>query len=433
MKELRFDQTYTRDQAGTYTKLPFDMPGEIERIELEYDYLRHAGEEITGGTTRREINIVDLGIYDQDGRLYGWSGSNRLSVYISATSASPGYRHGKFKSGKWAVALGLYKIESRVEVRVRLRMYPRERLLLRGDLHIHTLNSDGAYTTAFVIQSGAQAGLDFIALTDHNNMKQNTEIGNPEGITVIPGVEFTNYRGHANIFFTDPAAEFNDDFLVNSFDEMAALFRRAKAAGAFISLNHPITDCSWEFGFEGFPYDMLEVWNGPMRSFNLQSIALWHRFLCEGKKLPAVGGSDTHWNDFARIFGTPCNFVYSYGRSAEDILDGLKRGRNSIAYAPGGPHLNLDIGGAGLGDTAALRPGLEGEAVVNGACQGDIVKLVSRKGAEEFDIPFTGTWRRRFPADNAGFYRLELYRRLGDSPMLTALSNPVYVEKQDPR
>jgi hypothetical protein len=427
MKELRFDQTYTKNQAGTYTKLPFDMPEGIERIELEYDYSRYAEESLPGGTSRRELNVIDLGIYDQDGGLFGWSGSNRRSVYISSTSASPGYRHGNFKSGKWAVALGLYRIESSVEVRVRIRMYPKERLLLRGDLHMHTLNSDGAYTTAFVIQSCTQAGLDFIALTDHNNMKQNSEIGNPEGLTVIPGVEFTNYRGHANFFFTDPAAQFNDNFLVNSFDEMAALFRRAKAAGALISLNHPITDCAWEFGFEGFPYDLLEVWNGPMRGFNLQSIALWHQFLCEGKKIAAVGGSDIHRNDFARTFGTPCNFVYSWGRSAGNILDGLNKGRNSIAYSGDGPHLDMDINGAGLGETVTLRPGLEGTATISGAHRGDTLKLISRNGAEEFEVPFSGTWQRRFPVEDAGFYRLETYRRLGDSPLLAALNNPVYI------
>jgi hypothetical protein len=425
MEELRFVQTYTRDQAGTYTKLPFDMPGGIERVELEYDYPRYAEETLPGGTARRELNVIDLGVYDQNGDLFGWSGSNRRSVYISSASASPGYGHGKFGSGKWAVALGLYRIESSVEVRVIVRIYPRERLLLRGDLHMHTVNSDGSYTTAFVIRSCIAAGLDFIALTDHNTMKQNSEIGNPEGLTVIPGVEFTNYRGHANFFFSDPGLRFNDNFLVNTFDEMAALFRRAREAGALISLNHPCSD--WEFGYEGFPFDMIEVWNGPMRGFNLRAVDLWHRFLCQGKRIPALGGSDIHRNELGRTFGTPCNFVYSRGRSAADILEGIREGRGSIAYAGEGPHLDLDIDGAGLGDTAPFRPGLEGLVTMTGACRGDSLKIVSGKGTEEFTLSFNGTWRRRFPVEDAGFYRLEAYRNLIDFPMLIALSNPVYI------
>jgi hypothetical protein len=427
MKELRFVQTYARDQAGTYTKLSFDMPDGVERIELEYDYPRYAEEALPEGTAQREVNIIDLGLYDQEGDLFGWSGSNRRSVYISSTSASPGYRHGKLRSGKWAVALGLYKIESSVDVRVNIRIYPGERVLLRGDLHMHTVNSDGSYTTGFVIRSCIQAGLDFIALTDHNNMKQNSEIGNPEGLTVIPGVEFTNYRGHANFFFTDPGIRFNDNFLVNTFDEMAALFRRAREAGALISLNHPFTDCAWEFGYEGFPFDMIEVWNGPMWNFNLQSVDLWHRFLCQGKRISALGGSDMHRNELGKTFGTPCNFVYSRGRSAADILEGIREGRSSIAYAAEGPHLDMTIDGAGLGDTAAFRPGLEGMVVMTGARQGDVLKLVSGKGAEEFTVSFNGTWRRRFPVEDSGFYRLEAYRRLADFPLLVALSNPVYL------
>ncbi|MDR1903735.1 MAG: CehA/McbA family metallohydrolase [Treponema sp.] len=429
MQEIRFDQSYTRDNARTYIKLPFDMPDGIERIELEYEYPRFVEEILPEGRHLREVNIIDLGVYDQKGCLYGWSGSQRRSIFITNTAASPGYKHGNLVRGKWAVALGLYRIEGTVRVTVLLRLYPKERKMYRGDLHIHTVNSDGSYTTAFVLQSCEKAGLDFIALTDHNNMKQNSEIGNPEHLTVIPGVEYTNYAGHANFFFTDPAARFNDDFLSNSFKEMAAVFRRAKEAGAFISLNHPFSLCPWEFGYDNFPFDLIEVWNGPMSADNMQAVACWHQFLCQGKKLAAVAGSDMHRYELGRTFGSPCTFVYADGGSVTDILNAVSRGRSGMAYTPDGPFVDISIGGFALGDTVPFRPGLEGQVVLLGAKTGDILKLINCKGlAETYTAPFDGVYRHSFSVKDLSFYRLEVYRKLLDQMVLSALSNPVYIQ-----
>jgi hypothetical protein len=429
MKEIRFEQSYTSDDARTYTSLPFDMPRGIERIEIEYNYPRYVTESLPEGTAHSEVNIIDLGIYDHEGTLYGWSGSNRRSVFISTTSASPGYRHGAFTPGKWAIALGLYKISDTVSVSLTLRLYPKERKLLRGDLHLHTLNSDGIYTTAFVLESATQGGLDFVALTDHNNTQQNTEIG-PTQLTVIPGVEYTNYRGHANFFFPDTHISFHDNFLSNTFEEMAGVFRRAKDAGAYISLNHPFSPCPWEFGFERFPFDMLEVWNGPIYGGNIQAIACWHELLCAGKKIAAVGGSDLHKNELGRTFGTPCTYVYANGVSVPDILDALCAGHSGVTFTPEGPLPDISIADAGLGDTVSFSPGLTGMLNVTRAMKGDTLKLLTRDGlALSCAVPFNGTYQCSFPVERHGFYRLELYRQLLDFPMLCALSNPIYVRE----
>ncbi|MDR0554265.1 MAG: CehA/McbA family metallohydrolase [Treponema sp.] len=436
MKEIRFDQSYSVDDAGKYVKLPFEVPDGIERIEVEYDYPRFVEETLSDGTSRREANIIDLGLYDETGNLYGWSGSNRRSIFTASIAASPGYRRGIIHPGTWAVALGLYKIENRLLARVIVRLYRREGKLYRGDLHLHTRNSDGAYTTAQAIRYSEEAGLDFIALTDHNNLEQNSEIGNPgnsensgnSGLSVIPGVEFTNYRGHANFFFPDPVPRFGGDFLVNSFDEMAALFRRAKDAGALISINHPFSDCPWEFGYDNFPFDMIEVWNGPMAGFNLRAVEKWHELLCRGRKITALAGSDTHIHELGRTFGSPCTQVRAESPAPPALLAALAAGRCSLAYAPRGPHLDLEIAGAGLGGSVPFRPGLEGRAVVSGARQGDILKVIHRDGlAQTFTAPFNGVYRPCFPVEDRSFYRLELYRTLLDQSALCGLSNPVYI------
>ena len=70
---------------------------------------------------------------------------------------------------------------------------------LRGDLHVHTCRSPDSDTTLEQALSAAKAaGLDFLALTDHNLPPDPSlfPAGRRQGILVIPGVEYSTDRGH---------------------------------------------------------------------------------------------------------------------------------------------------------------------------------------------------------------------------------------------
>jgi hypothetical protein len=241
-------------------------------------------------------------------------------------------------------------------------------------------------------------------------------------------MEFTNVKGHANFFFPDPQVKFEGDFIPNSFDDMAVLFRKVKAQGGIISLNHIRLGCGWLYGYEGFPFDMFEIWNGPMEDHNMQAIALWHQFLCKGKKIPAVGGSDAHQYGLGSSFGFPCNFVTVLGRSVKTILAALLAGHNCIGCSPNGPYLDVSIENAIAGDTILYHQGLEGKVLVSRASKGDFLKIITEAGiAETYIVPFNGTFSVPFDIKRTGFCRLELYRSFNGSPTLVALSNPIYI------
>ncbi len=65
--------------------------------------------------------------------------------------------------------------------------------------------------------------------------------------------------------------------------------------GALIVINHPLES---RFGFrldlDKTAYDLIEIWNGPMRPRNMETIAWWHEMLKTGKKQIAICGSDYH-------------------------------------------------------------------------------------------------------------------------------------------
>jgi hypothetical protein len=71
---------------------------------------------------------------------------------------------------------------------------------LRADLHSHSTASDGTTPPADVIRRAAEAGLDVVALTDHDTVAGHAEAAAalPAGLTLLPGMELScRARGHS--------------------------------------------------------------------------------------------------------------------------------------------------------------------------------------------------------------------------------------------
>ena len=64
---------------------------------------------------------------------------------------------------------------------------------MRADLHVHSNASDGTDTPAEVMHRAARAGLDAVALTDHDTVAGHAEARRslPDGLTLVPGMELS--------------------------------------------------------------------------------------------------------------------------------------------------------------------------------------------------------------------------------------------------
>jgi hypothetical protein len=65
-----------------------------------------------------------------------------------------------------------------------------------GVVHVHTTLSDGGGTPEEVIASARAAGLDYVAITDHNNVDALPERGYRGGVLVLVGTELSTTAGH---------------------------------------------------------------------------------------------------------------------------------------------------------------------------------------------------------------------------------------------
>ncbi len=118
---------------------------------------------------------------------------------------------------------------------------------MRADLHSHSSVSDGTEPPAIVIRRAAEAGLDAIALTDHDTVAGHREAASalPAGLTLVPGAELScrleGHSVHRLAYLFDPQ---NDELAGEMAEIRESRLHRARAmVDKLAELGVPIT---WE-------------------------------------------------------------------------------------------------------------------------------------------------------------------------------------------
>ncbi|MQA95836.1 MAG: phosphoesterase [Streptosporangiales bacterium] len=421
--------------------VPIDVPPGIGVLEVRCAYDRSPG------------NSLDLGVFDPAGHgpggagFRGWSGGARDRFTIAAGHATPGYLPGPITPGRWHVALGPYTVAPHglswtLDVRLGAgagvtpepcpappRAAGRGAAWYRGDLHTHTVHSDGRRTPDELAAAAADAGLDFIASTEHNTPSANLVWGRHTrpGLLVIPGTEATTRDGHMLALGLPPGgwAEWRHRAADGALPGVAAGIRDG---GGLAVAAHPHTTClgcDWRFGYRDV--DAVEVWNGPWGEDDEAALRTWDGLLRAGVRRPAVAGSDTHTPE--QPVGSPQTVVWAEELSTSAVLAGIRAGRSYLAASRDiGVDLTVraDPAGeaAGPGRVLRLPPDTEVQArvEVGGVPYGEIA-LHTRDGPR---VRSRGdgvvTWRGR--AAELGYVRAEIRHAGG----MAALTNPVFVE-----
>ncbi|HWQ04087.1 MAG TPA: CehA/McbA family metallohydrolase [Longilinea sp.] len=423
-------------QQGSYFTVPFEVPEYMERLTLRYHYARRpetlhtqANGRFTG---RGEQNIIDLGLISPDGKQAGASGSDKLEFTLSETDATPGYTPCPILPGTWQILVGAYKVApDGVDVDYEITLESKSRRLFKGDLHTHTLASDGVHTLEELAWKAKRNGLDFVAVTDHNQFVAAEALPHVEGVTMIPGVEWTHYQGHAN--FLGISQPYDGSFFTNTFEEAQSKFISARQRGALITINHPFDEiCGFQFDLQQLPFDCIEVWNGPMRESNLKGVGYWQQLLSTGQKIPICGGSDYHRDTPFIFLGGPTMGLFAGSRGTSDLLKAIRKGNGFITFAPNGPTLELNAGDAIMGESVCWSDWHELRIQADGLLAGDVLRVITGKRSEVIlQAPSDGSADLVYPMDSPGFARVEILRTfIPGLPMLPALlSNPIYFDE----
>ncbi|GLW70853.1 hypothetical protein Kpho02_31520 [Kitasatospora phosalacinea] len=304
----------------------------------------------------------------------------------------------------------------------------------RGDLHVHSVHSDGELTPAELAAAARAAGLDFLATTEHDAPTAPGSWGEVGGddLLVILGEEVTTGTGHWLALGLAPGRLVDHRHRAGE-----AAFERelrgVRAAGGTCVAAHP--HAPYPGGELMYPlgaFDAVEVWNGqwsadlPWNADNEAALAEWGRRLGAGARTgrwqPAVGSSDAH---LPGQLGTPQTVVHAEELSTPAILAAVRAGRSWIA---GSAAVQLEFTAEAAGRTAGIgeRLATAGRPVdlavrLSGLPGGCTVHFRTERG-KEHRAPAAAELHWRTDAAATAFVRVEV-RRPDGWPV--ALTNPV--------
>ncbi len=342
-----------------------------------------------------------------------------------------------------------------------------------GNLHIHSVYSDGAATTQEIFRAAAEAGLDFICLNDHAYMTDALHL-DEEGfhgkVLVLVGqemgVRFHHYLAYdlkkrisqhnlsAQETIDTVAGQDGFGFLAHPFERGMPFVEKSVAyTWNDVSVTGYTGICIWNFTsrwkervrtfLHGIVFLALktQTLKGPSR----KTLEFWDRE-CRKRKVVAIGGSDAHGSTFkwGPLRLAPFSYPYllhsinvhvmlrkklsrSFEEAKGEIYEAIRSGRLFIAHENLGSAkgFRFDFTAADgsdlyMGEEGPFRPGHF------------VVELPEE--AEIRLIKNGGVFRHRrcteavFPVKGKGVYRVEVYRRLflfGWRPWI--FSNPIYL------
>lgn len=223
---------------------------------------------------------------------------------------------------------------------------------LRGDLHTHSLYSDGTGTVAQNWAVAQQRGLDFIFATDHETVRQKAACRKFE--TVWWGQEPGLRTQHVCILD-------NKRRFVPRYD-LGVDARRLRKLGVFFFFPHPVgwfpdthyaPDAIAALDDAG-PAFAIEIMNGIFRTdpffseWEAGCLEVWDTYLRRGCRVIGLAASDAH---MPASVGNVWTGVLGARRRKHSVLKALRAGR---VFASSGPAVNLTAGNTPMG--AAARP-----------------------------------------------------------------------------
>lgn len=350
-----------------------------------------------------------------------------------------------------------------------------------GNLHMHTLYSDGEATHVEIADAALTAGLDFVIVTDHNVW-----------VDHVQGYYGDHKRGHVLLLTGEEVhdrtrlPQVNHGLVYNANQSMVAyahdpqlLIEQTKLNGGMFFLAHPFDRrINWKPDSIGIPwvdwnlqdFTGLEIWNymscfkealvTPRKSLNAvfspeqvvigprqETLNKWDELLATGQHVVGIGNSDAHGTRFRwgplRHVVFPYDFLFSCvnthilsavpltGHADQDtniLYQHLHRGHAFISYQIVGKAKGFRFTAQGaqgahaqMGASIYVGSGVTLQAVAPGRGH---LKLI-RYGAvvaEEWNVE-----NLTYVALTPGAYRVEVWREYRGQERCWILSNPIYV------
>lgn len=393
-------------------------------------------------------NMVCLSLFGPKGPRGARHNNPVRDFEISAAFATPGYVPGPIDAGTWTVYMDCFRLLGPVDYRLEVifesapvaapslraagQVAARGPGWYRGDLHAHTLHSDGSWDVPDLVGWARGRKLDFMTISDHNTTSAHAEVHALAGddLLTIGGMELTTHWGHALALGGSQIHEWRTGPV--SGKSMPILARDIMNTGSLFVMAHPMspgdpscTGCRWEYAdMRPGNAALIEIWNGgPWSDYNEEGLALFQHWLALGHRLRATAGSDIHGPEGGQG-AIGFNTVQAEDLTQSAILQAVHKGRN---YLSSGPRLILtaqspDGARGAMGDVVA--PGSDFQAEWGSDVDGLTLIFSDATGQRSSQKAAPGGAGSASLTRATGFVMAELRDASG---CLHAVTNPIFI------
>ena len=187
-------------------------------------------------------------------------------------------------------------------------------VMLKIDLHVHTIYSSDALTTPKeLVFYAKRCGLDGVAVTDHDRIDGALKIAKETDFLVVPGIEISSLNGHI--------IGLNVDELVPAKLSVDETLDRIHEAGGLAVACHPITFFKESLkGHISSRFDAIEVINASAFPFNYS--VRRSEEIASRLGIARVAGSDAH-------YGPEIGYAYTLvdaESEVDEVVNAIRKG-----------------------------------------------------------------------------------------------------------
>lgn len=301
--------------------------------------------------------------------------------------------------------------------------------IYRCDLHSHSTHSDGRYSIDEINKWIEHAGLDLLAVTDHDTLSQTEECNRFPSLW--SGIEVSAFKHHVVVLSPN-------ENVTEEYESLKEMLDKIKNGRGLPFIAHP---CGWYRN----PYTseaiqeienlentfLMEIGNGAGNMFNYfdvtdaEAIKLWDRLLMDGKKVLGLGNTDAH---MAYQLGIIWNGILCETLDSIDVIKTIEKGR---LFVSDGPICIIEIEDRKMGDTITSNKeklnvkvecyDIKGISNLRVIKNGEIIKDKHFNDDKSVEIEFKDT-----TTEEIGYFRAESY----SLDKRRAYTNPIFIRKK---
>ncbi|WP_052465285.1 CehA/McbA family metallohydrolase [Thermotoga profunda] len=396
----------------------FDVPQDTSALKIEFEY---APTSI--GLIQNHVNLL---IYDSMGRFMGRydRGTKQFTI---AEHASVAAQRTLPLPGRWKICFENHYLFTDVNYKLIIEFENNSKYRTYiGELHTHTVHSDGTFTVKELADYLKELGFDFFFLTDHSNVTGWREISTIKDIVCFQGQELNTFNGHGLVLGCNTFIDWKN--LDGQEKEITQVMNEVHQQYGLMGVAHPFAlgdplcvGCKWMYDFDPFKTDFVEVWNADLSrtELNFEAIGKWIENLRKGRRITATAGRDLHKKSEIDWLKT---VVFARELSLSEVLFAIKNGKVILSYTD---DVSFTVEDKTSGETVIAKDKVKIKASFGQLGQKNVIVITKKTAKKLGEI---GELEMKIDMEPDDFALLIV---LGKDNLPLVITNPVFVKRGD--